>query len=131
LVDRAKVVKDCFEKFLLDSGQSTITLEGILKEKYEFKSKKQLGYYFGVVVPTTWGALLNNGYHGLKVEDVDEYLRRKFLTVSIPNEVTGDRVEFQRTISGLDKDEMRLFIDDCIVFCETELMWPMPEPEQQ
>lgn len=131
LVDRAKVVKDCFDKFLLDSGQSTITLEGVLKEKYEFKSTKQLGYYFGVVVPVIMEALDNNGYKGMNLKATDDYLRRQYLTFCVANEVTGHIIEGAKELSGLDKEEMAKFIDECVLFCETELMWPMPEPEQK
>lgn len=127
LIGGKQVVDKCVKKYLLDSGKSEITLEGMLSEKIEYKSPGQLGYYFGVIVPHIMVALDGAGFKGMNEKHVDEFLRRKFLTISVANEITGDVLEYTKELSSLFKDDMTRFINSCVSFAQEDLSYYIPK----
>lgn len=128
LVDPASVVQKCVDTFLVDSGRGSIALMGVLKERIEFKTRSQLGYYFGVVLPLITEGLIYLGYKELDDKLTDEFLRKKFLTTVIPNENDGMFLEITRSLSSLFKEDMMEYIDNCIKFAQEDLKVTIPEP---
>lgn len=128
LVDPASVVQKCVDTFLVDSGRGSIALMGVLQERIEYKTRSQLGYYFGVVVPCITAGLIDRGYKELNDKLTDDFLRSKFLSVSIANEDTGEVLESIRSLSSLFKDDMIEYLNNCIMFAQVDLQVSIPEP---
>lgn len=129
LLNRGEIIKKSIATFLTDTGKTEVTLEGVLQEKIEYKSKGQLGYYFGVIVKHITEALIVSGYEELNEEVVDDFLRGKYLTIRYYNEKTGQVMEHVRSISSLFKDEMSVYINKCINFANQDLKIQIPTAE--
>lgn len=81
------------------------------------KSQNQLGYYWGVILPTLTDFINETGQCSMKVSksDVNEILNKKFFYEEIR---VGNEIErIPKSKSGATLEQMREFIDNVIDFC--------------
>lgn len=92
------------------------------------KTKNQLGFYWGVIVPRLTTYLNETGLCSITItkSDTNDILNKKFFyeEVKVGNEL--ERVT--KSKSGATVEEMRKFIDDVIDYC-TNIGVYIPPPE--
>ena len=99
------------------------------------KSNEQLGYYWAVIVPKIQAGMREQGNELSQVE-VNQFLNERFFCQLKTISWVKNGAEFfaqirkPRSKSGATKDEMSQFIDDCIMFANTELGVFIPAPNE-
>lgn len=94
----------------------------------EFKTKKQLGYYYGVIIPIAANGFRARG--NFTDEERTDYLLRMELFNEVIHDAHGGVVKFPCAIQDASKAEMSKYIDDCINWCAIELGVVIPAPPQ-
>lgn len=120
-----QVLKRAFE--LLKDGKYCVTIEAANK-----RTIHQNAYYHGVIVPLVMEGLQNVGYSEIRTaEDAHETLKFLFLKKCIPNENTGEAIEFIGSTAKLTTTEFNLFIDQIIMWAAEFLGIQIPLPNEQ
>ena len=91
------------------------------------KTKNQLGYYWGVILPTLTDFINETGQCSIKVSksDVNEIMNRKFFYEEV---IVGNEIyKVVKSKSGATEEQMRQFIDNVIDYC-TNLGVFIPPP---
>lgn len=116
----------------LMNGAKKILVEMTVKRIDPERTDKQMGYYFGVVVPYARTGFKALGWQ-LDLKQTDDELRKRFYSEEIPNTVTGEMLTFvkslQRTKSS--KEDLMEYIDRVIQFCAEDLDIIVPPPPEK
>lgn len=108
-------------------------VEIIVTERRGTFSEQQRRYYFSVIVKEIQNGL---NYHGIEMtlEEVDKYLRDKFLCREEYNEETDswERPErrFSKHITTVTKEEFNKFVDKVVRWAIIDLDWAVPYPNE-
>lgn len=125
--NRADFVRDMH---LLEGLNLTITVE----QRKNKRSNKQLGYYFGVVIPLIHRSLVDIGWSISDFPDSDSvhiYLKTKFCPpVEIFNKDTGEIITMPPTTKVLTPKEMEDYLESVKRFAAEYLSLIIPDPNQ-
>ena len=88
------------------------------------KTLQQLRYIHGIVFKYASEA---SGYTKIEVKGL---LKNMFLKRYVTSKKTGKEISYVPSLEDVTKDEMREFIDDCIILCAKEWHCVIPSPEQ-
>lgn len=93
------------------------------------KTKNQLGYYWGVILPALTNYINETGQCSITVtkSDVNEMMNKKFFYEEVL--VGGEMERVAKSKSGATADQMRQFIDNVIDYC-TNIGVFIPPPEE-
>ena len=93
------------------------------------KTKNQLGYYWGVILPALTNFINETGQCSITVtkSDVNEMMNKKFFYEEVL--VGGEMERVAKSKSGATADQMRIFIDNVIDYC-TNIGVFIPPPEE-
>lgn len=97
------------------------------------KTREQLGYYWGVVLPRIQQAMQEDG-NELSLEEINQFLNEKFFCITktiIWKKGLDEHVHTIRRAkskSGASIDEMSKFLDDVIRWANVDLNVFIPEP---
>lgn len=125
LKNRVIILKQCEELFLKENSECE--LEGELKRKGK-KSNKQLAFYFMEIIPNATQGLIDCGYLGIDKDRAHEYLKSLFFVDIIEHDFKYIRIP--RSLNTANKDELNKYVQDCIIFCETDLNCKIKTPEE-
>lgn len=111
-------------------SKKEVRLKVTLLTDEDFKTKPQLGYYYGVIVPAAAMGYRAAGYAGTNDEKADFLLRREFYNETI-FDTSGESITYPCSLSDISKEDMSTFIDNCIAFCAMELDIVVPAPPEK
>ena len=118
-----KLFDECVRQ--ISNGRCIVTVEKI----YNKKSNQQNRYYWAVVVPMVFNALIQLG-HDLTEDDTHEILKEKFLSKKqFTDTKTGEHIEFSGTTKDLKTIEMMEYIDKIIRWSSEFLNIFIPSPD--
>lgn len=121
--------RTAFQKFLNLHGDGRYYLKTESKNK---RTNNQNRYIHGVLFPGLAEAFVEIGYEGITPEIAKEIAKRRFLTVQITNEETGEVIaEYVKSTSDLSTTETNEFIDAVIRFAAESLNYEIHYPNEQ
>jgi hypothetical protein len=128
--DRDHFLKNLNREFGVPPRGEEILIEATFEELKVFKTLPQMGYYRAEIQKKCAIGLTENGWNGVDEDIAHEFLKRRFFAKNMVNPETGEVFEDAKSLADASKEEMSEFIDNCIVFIETELGTYIQSPEE-
>lgn len=128
LSDRLKVIADCMKLTKLDNI-TEVDLSGMLKLKPKRKSQKKMGYFYAEILPTIAQGFVDSGEREVDEDAAYLFLCKRFLGVKTVT-VHGEDIPEIKTLSDIDDDQAKLFLDSCVMFGNQFLNLVFKSPEE-
>lgn len=114
-----------FLKYLQYMKGKSITLS---MEPTALKSEKDqmYAYYQKVILSVAIAFFLDQGWERVDKDNADDWLKKYTSQDFVINKVTGEKESFTKNKSRMTKDELRIYITQCIIFLEQN-GYPVPE----
>ena len=111
-------------------------VEVTIKPAGKEKTLKQLGYYYGVILPYICYGLIKAGNdfnisHSADLEEIDIFLKEMFLKNGIElHTLHGEVIKGRSSLSASSKQETMDYLDDVIKFGTEDLGVDIPAPDE-
>lgn len=129
LNNRSKIINECVGLFSKNPETETeihIEVKFIPLVK---KASGKLGYFYAEIIPAITQGLIDAGNWDMTDRITYLFLCKIFLGEKI-NLINGEEVKEIKSVSDLNDDEMRIFLDACIKFGQNELNIRFQTPEE-
>jgi len=95
-----------------------------------YKTNKQIGYWYGEIVPKAEFGYTSAGWNGMDEKKAERMLKEQCgFTELVINDITDETKVEVKSISDATQDEMKDLIDQAIMFIEQDLGIDVESPE--
>lgn len=129
---RTSVLNQVLHYFVSNRNEDNfeyIDLSCVITKIAAFKTKPQLGYWHGEILPKAVIGYERSGYRNVSNGQAETWLKEMFFFEENTNELTGEIKKTPRSFEGATKEEMSEVIDQSILFIQEELGIEVETPE--